>query len=39
LARAKFDESIEQVTAKQATDVLRKYLLQAPMVWAVGQGR
>ena len=39
LARAKFDESIEQVTAKQATDVLRKYLLQAPIVWAVGQGR
>jgi len=39
LARAKFDESIEQVTAEQATDVLRKYLLRAPIVWAVGQGR
>ncbi|MEI7495676.1 MAG: hypothetical protein WCK66_05375, partial [Betaproteobacteria bacterium] len=39
LARAKFDESIEQVTAKQSSDVLRKYLSNAQMVWAIGQGK
>ena len=39
MARVQFDKAIEQVTANQATEVLRKYLGNAPMVWAVGQGK
>ncbi len=39
MARVQFDKAIEQVTAQQATTVLRKYLANAPIVWAVGQGK
>jgi zinc protease len=39
MARVRFDKAIEQVTATQATEVLRKYLGNTPMVWAVGQGK
>jgi len=38
MARVQFDKAIEQVTARQATDVLRKYLANTPVVWAVGAG-
>jgi zinc protease len=39
MAREQFDKAIAQVTANQATEVLRKYLSNTPMVWAVGQGK
>jgi predicted Zn-dependent peptidase len=39
MAREQFDKAIAQVTASQATEVLRKYLSNTPMVWAVGQGK
>jgi zinc protease len=39
MARVQFDKAIEQVTATQAIEVLRKYLSNTPMVWAVGQGK
>ena len=39
MARVQFDKAIEQVTAQQATEVLRKYLVNSPMVWAVGKGK
>ena len=39
MARVQFDQAIAQVTANQATEALRKYLNNTPMVWAVGQGK
>ena len=39
MARVQFDKAIEQVSAQQANEVLRKYLANTPMVWAVGQGK
>jgi len=39
MERVQFDKAIEQVNAQQATAVLRKYLANSPMVWAVGQGK
>ena len=39
MARVQFDKAIEQVNAQQANEVLRKYLANTPMVWAVGQGK
>jgi predicted Zn-dependent peptidase len=39
LARQRLDEAIEQVTAKQASDVVRNYLQKSPMVWSIGQGK
>ena len=39
MARVQFDKAVEQVTAPQATEVLRKYLANSPIVWAVGQGK
>jgi len=39
MARVQFDKAIEQVTTNQANEVLRKYLANSPMVWAVGQGK
>jgi zinc protease len=36
--QAQYDEAIARVTAAQATAALRKYLGQAPIVWAVGKG-
>jgi zinc protease len=39
MARVQFDKAIAQVTTQQATEVLRKYLSNSPMVWAVGQGK
>ena len=39
MERVQFDKAIEQVNAQQAPAVLRKYLANSPMVWAVGQGK
>jgi zinc protease len=39
MERVQFDKAIEQVNAQQVTAVLRKYLANSPMVWAVGQGK
>ena len=35
---ARYDERIAQVSASDATRALRRYLGQAPVVWAVGRG-
>ena len=39
MARVQFDKAIEQVNAQQVNEVLRKYIANTPMVWAVGQGK
>jgi len=35
---AQYDEKIARLDAQQVTQALRKYLADAPMVWAVGRG-
>jgi predicted Zn-dependent peptidase len=37
-AMDKFDEKILSIDAKEATDVLRKYVKPSSVVWATGQG-
>lgn len=36
---AHYDEQISRVTAAEATQALRKYLADAPIVWMIGRGR
>lgn len=36
---ARYDEKIARLTAAEVTQALRKYLAEAPIVWAVGRGR
>lgn len=35
---ARYDEAISRLDAAQVTQALRKYLADAPMVWAIGRG-
>jgi zinc protease len=35
---AQYDAKIAQLTAKEVTDALRKYLTDAPIVWMIGRG-
>ena len=35
---AQYDEKIAQLDAPQVTRALRKYLADAPVVWAIGRG-
>ncbi|MBI2277960.1 MAG: insulinase family protein [Dechloromonas sp.] len=36
---ARYDEQIARLTAAEVTQVLRKYLADAPIVWTVGRGK